>query len=265
MAHHRLPVFIPAFMEQETIGRVLESIPPQIGVYTTTPVVVDDCSTDATVRIARGYTRHVVVLERNAGVGAATKRGFEYIAQKFPDSDYLIKLDGDGQHDPKLFPRIFRCLQTGSDLVIASRFHADSNDEAAPLDRVLLNRMFASALRELTGWGITDARSGYMGIRMKFVREMAPCLIVQRYGIPMEIALRIWAKNPAARVTELPHPALYGPNISRKLKEKYAAEQITEQSSRILAAYEALLLVLQDLGVDYRKVVEVKRSLHAVA
>lgn len=95
-----ISVVIPAYNRAKTIGYCLDSVCNQ----TVSPfevIVVDDCSTDATVEIVNNYSRshpsvRCVVLERNSGAQAARNRGIEeargeWIA--FQDSDDEWALD----------------------------------------------------------------------------------------------------------------------------------------------------------------------------
>lgn len=258
----KIAIFIPTYNEGETIGKILEKLPPEILGWSTEIVIVDDASTDNTVDIVQRYTERIIKCKSNRGVGAATKAGFEYIA-KMSDVCFVIKLDGDGQHVLHLLPEIVAHLQEGADLVVCSRFHPESDQRHTPTDRILLNMIFTEMLRKITGWKLTDVRSGYMGMQFDYVKTIASQLIVERYGIPMEIILRIWHENPGAALAELPHPALYGPNISKKLAEKYSREEVVHKTTRLDEAYAALLKVIEDLKVPRERILEMNGFLLA--
>ncbi len=243
-------VLIPTYQEAETLEALVRRIPRLVGSRRTTIVISDDCSPDGTAEIAKRLTPHVITSAKNTGVGANTLRAFAYIAQMH-DVEYVIKLDGDGQHDTELIPDVVRALDKGADIVTCSRFHPEAVHVVTPLlDRILLNGIFADSMSHVTGWEITDARTGYMGLRWSDVRMLARRMIVERYGIPMEILLRIWRNNPKAVLKELPHPARYESGISARLDAKYATETIQEKSTRLEVAYQAMLAVLEDLDVS---------------
>ncbi|MFH0891947.1 MAG: glycosyltransferase family 2 protein [Candidatus Falkowbacteria bacterium] len=244
----KIAVFIPVYNEAETLARVLAGVIERISGLNADIIVVDDKSTDKSVEIARQFTPHVVLMESNGGVGAATRKGFEYIASR-GGYDHVVKLDGDGQHNLGFFGEIIDGLHAGYDVVICSRFHPLSDQSDTPIDRILLNMIFTEILRKITSWRLTDVRSGCMGLRYEYVEKMAGNMVVSGYGIPMEILLRVWDAKPDARILEIPHPALYGGNISRKLKNKYSTEKLSEKSDRLQIAYAALLSVLESLRV----------------
>lgn len=242
----KIAIFIPVYNEAEALEKTLCQIPSKVLGYETEIIVADDCSNDDSVKIARNFTDHIIVMEKNTGVGATTKKGFEYIS-KMDYFDFVVKFDGDEQHQLHFIPQVIAHLIERNDIVICSRFHPLSDQMNTPLDRILLNMIFTEMLRKITGWNLTDVRSGYMGFRADLIKRIAPKLIVERYGIPMEILLRIWKEMPDAVVSEIPHPAIYGGDISKRLQKKYSSEEISQKSSRLQEAYSALLTVVEDM------------------
>lgn len=241
-----LAVFIPTYNEAETIGALIERIPRRFNHRDVDIYVVDDCSTDATAECARDAGARVRVMEENSGVGATTKYGLSWILS-MNHHRYIVKIDGDGQHEPEMIALVFECLlKGGRELVTCSRFHPNSDQRNTPLDRILLNRLFADVISDLTGWSITDARTGFMGFTSRVLKEIVPHMIVRGYGVPMEILLRAHHAFPLLPHFELSHPARY----DVKVDTKYAIETYAEKGHRLSVAFQSLLTVLNDLGVD---------------
>jgi len=251
----KIAVFIPVFNEAETLENVLGGILERTTKADTDIVVVDDKSVDNSAAIAARFTPHVITMEKNSGVGAATKRGLEYITSN-GGYNYIIKLDGDGQHNLDFFGKILAGLGKGYDVVVCSRFHPSSDQTDTPIDRILLNMIFTEMLKKITGWNLTDVRSGCMGFKYEHIKNIAGDIVVSGYGIPMEILLRIWDIKPDALILEIPHPAVYGGKISEKLKTKYSTEILSEKSDRLQIAYSALLSVLKSLRVPKEKILK---------
>ncbi len=124
--------------------------------------------------------------------------------------------------------------------------------------------IFTEMLKKITGWELTDVRSGFMGLRVGAIKNIASKMLVRRYGVPMEIILRIWHANPQANIHEIPHPAMYGGNLSDKLKRKYSSERVNEKSDRLQVAYAALLSVIEDLKIPRKRILEIN-GFHLVA
>ena len=67
-------------------------------------VVADDGSSDRTAAIAAAAGAAVVRLPFNLGIGGAVQTGFKYALEH--GYDVVVRLDGDGQHDPAELPKL---------------------------------------------------------------------------------------------------------------------------------------------------------------
>jgi len=86
---------IPAYFEEKTIGSIVERCLP----FADEVLVVNDGSTDDTVKAARAAGARVVDLAENMGVLGATQVGL-----KEASSDIIVTLNADWQHDPAEVP-----------------------------------------------------------------------------------------------------------------------------------------------------------------
>jgi glycosyltransferase involved in cell wall biosynthesis len=102
----KLVVQIPAFNEEETIGRALAALPRSVaGFDAVETLVVDDGSTDATSQRAReaGATR-VVRLTTNRGLAEGFLRGLA--AALGMGADVIVNFDADLQYDAADIPAL---------------------------------------------------------------------------------------------------------------------------------------------------------------
>src|SRR5881394_1086849 len=88
-------LLIPALNEQHSIGEVVRAAKARIADI----LVVDDGSSDLTQAAAAAAGAIVLRLETNMGKGEALKVGFRYALEH--DCDWVVTMDGDGQHDPE--------------------------------------------------------------------------------------------------------------------------------------------------------------------
>jgi glycosyltransferase involved in cell wall biosynthesis len=155
-----LMILVPAFNEQAAIGRVVEEIrqaAPGVPV-----VVVDDCSRDATAGLARAAGAQVLQLPFHLGLGGAVQAGYRLAFEL--GFDFVIRLDGDGQHDPQVIPLIYETLRTSAcQMVIASRFEDGPVSHSSFL-RGLGIRFFRLVLRPILGKPVHDPTSGFVGV-----------------------------------------------------------------------------------------------------
>ena len=153
-------VAIPSYNEEAAIGDVVRGALP----HADEVLVIDDGSTDDTVRVAKEAGATVIQHERNKGYGGALNTAFAEAADR--NAEHLVILDGDGQHDPSDIPDLVD-MQTEEDveIVIGSRF-AEGAETKMPLYRrfgvemvnVLTN--FSMGVVRPRSW-VDDTQSGF--------------------------------------------------------------------------------------------------------
>jgi hypothetical protein len=155
-----LLIIVPAFNEEAAVGRVVESVRE---VLPGVPVlVIDDCSIDSTVVVARAAGARILALPHHLGLGGCVQAGYKLAYEL--GYQYVIRLDGDGQHDPRDIPRILEALETsGCQMVIGSRFLADNGSRSSRA-RELGIRFFRLVLRPILGKPVHDPTSGFVGV-----------------------------------------------------------------------------------------------------
>jgi glycosyltransferase involved in cell wall biosynthesis len=155
-----LLIIIPAFNEVGAIAGVIGEVHQFVpGV----PVlVIDDASTDDTMAAARAAGAEVLPVPHHLGLGGCVQAGYK-LAWELGYS-YVIRVDGDGQHDPRDIPRVFERLKTsGCEMVIGSRFVSDNGSRTGKA-RSLGIRFFRLVLRPILGKPVHDPTSGFVGV-----------------------------------------------------------------------------------------------------
>lgn len=159
----KLMILIPALNEVGAIGRVVEevkSVLPDVPI-----LVVDDCSTDETILYAKQAGARVLAIPHHLGLGGAVQAGYKLAFEL--GYEYVIRVDGDGQHDPKDIPKVMEALEkTGCEMVIGSRY-VDGKGPSFGLVRSLGIRFFRWTLRPLLGKTVHDPTSGFVGVNRK--------------------------------------------------------------------------------------------------
>ncbi|MEM6580350.1 MAG: glycosyltransferase family 2 protein [Pseudomonadota bacterium] len=153
-------IVIPAKNEQEGLATFLPSLRqayPDIEV-----IVVNDGSTDNTVAVCEEHSVRVITHPYSKGNGAAIKTG-----SRAASGDYIVFMDGDGQHDPADIARILDKVEQGYDLVVGARKGLSSQ---ASFARWSANSIY----NKLAGWmvnrEIPDLTSGFRCVnRRKFL------------------------------------------------------------------------------------------------
>lgn len=108
-------VVIPAFNEANTIGEVVKRVKSVLD----NVVVVDDCSSDDTGRLATAAGAVVVRHSQNQGYDNALLSGFSYASQQ--GFRWMATFDADGQHDIESLQLILSSLSRGDARLVLGR------------------------------------------------------------------------------------------------------------------------------------------------
>ncbi len=153
-------IVIPAKNEEEGLAKFLPSLRqryPEVEV-----IVVNDGSSDGTVQVCEAHGVRVVSHPYSKGNGAAIKTG-----ARAAKGEYIVFMDGDGQHDPADIERLLYRVEEGYDLVVGARSGRSSQ---ANIARWSANNFY----NRLAGWmvnrEIADLTSGFRCVhRRKFL------------------------------------------------------------------------------------------------
>ena len=205
-------VVIPAFKVSNQIVQVVENIGSEVQLI----IVVDDKCPEKSGELVLSKVKDprliVVLNSENLGVGGAVKAGYERALDE--DCDIIIKIDGDGQMDPKLINRLLRpLLENSAGYAKGNRFFNVEDIRKMPKIRILGNLVLSFMSKLSTGyWRIFDPTNGFTAIRSDVVGLLPLDKIDNRYFFESDILFRLnIARVP---VVDVPIPAVYGSEIS---------------------------------------------------
>lgn len=162
----KLLIIIPAYNEAENIERVVNNLIENYPQYDY--VIINDGSTDDTRKICAKNRFNFIDLPVNTGLSGAIKSGMRYA--NFYGYDYVVQLDGDGQHDPIYIKKLKEVMdETGCDIVIGSRFKT----ERKPINaRMIGSQILTAAIWATTrGKYIGDVTSGMRLFNKKMIKR----------------------------------------------------------------------------------------------
>ena len=161
---------VPAFNEQQNVGRVIEEIrafDPGLDI-----VVVDDGSVDRTAAVAREHGATVLCLPFNLGIGGAVQTGYRYAFEH--GYDLAVRVDGDGQHDPSQLDRVVAPVLAGeADIAVGSRFVGSGDGYRSSRSRRVGIRLLAMVVSRIVGRRVTDTTSGFQALNRKGIALFA--------------------------------------------------------------------------------------------
>jgi glycosyltransferase involved in cell wall biosynthesis len=164
-----LMILIPAYNEGGAIRRVVTEVRallPQIPV-----LVIDDCSTDDTRTEALTAGAGVISVPYHLGLGGCVQAGYRYAYDA--GFSYVIRIDGDGQHDPQFIPTLFRALRDSRvQMVIGSRY-LQGKVPATSFARGVGIWFFRQILKLILEKEVHDPTSGFVGVNRQALEVFA--------------------------------------------------------------------------------------------
>ena len=122
----KVSITIPCYRSQDTIVKLTDKIREQFKAhkdYDYEIILVNDCSPDNTFQVISDLARkdeHIIAydLSKNFGESSALMAAFSKSM-----GDYVVRMDDDGEHDPKYLFDLINKLEEGYDYVCAEFIH----------------------------------------------------------------------------------------------------------------------------------------------
>jgi hypothetical protein len=153
-------VVLPVHDEADTVASVVARVPRAIaGDVPVEVVVVDDASRDGSGDLALAAGAKVVCHDRNRGLGAAVRTGFDEARRL--GARAVAFLDADGEYDPAELEALARPVLDGdADYVVGNRF-AGAGAPDMLLHRRAGNRVLTVLTSLVARRRLSDAQSGF--------------------------------------------------------------------------------------------------------
>lgn len=191
-------VIIPTFNEAQIIYDLVIKIKD----YKLLDVlVVDDGSSDKTDELAKQAGAEVIRHERNLGKGVSLRTGFKNVVGK--DYDFVITMDGDGQHHADDLRNFISYFETNNtDIIVGNRMDDPKN---MPLHRFLTNKVMSMIISSICKVYIADTQCGFRLIRASALRDM----VFSTSNYEIESELLIQASKKKYTIASMPIKTIY--------------------------------------------------------
>ncbi|MGL4948437.1 MAG: glycosyltransferase family 2 protein [Mycoplasma sp.] len=145
-------VIIPCFNEEQNIKKTVESL---LEVYPFNYLIVNDCSTDNTLKILEENKFNYISNPTNLKLSNTFREGVKWAVKK--GYKYVVQFDGDGQHNAADIPEMISLAAKGYDIVITSRYYSNHNIDK---NKVYAHKLLRWCFKFRTGQIITDPTCG---------------------------------------------------------------------------------------------------------
>lgn len=206
MKYPKIAVVIPCYKVEKTIIKVIRGIPDFVKYI----ICVNDCSPDGTTQEILSINEPRVSLIshlKNQGVGGSLLTGYSFGLGL--DPDIIVKIDGDGQMDPKFLPMLIEPIINGeTDYVKGNRFLHQQELKSMPFLRRAGNLGLTFLTKAASGyWNVFDPTNGYTAISARALKELDPDRISKNYFFETSMLCELRRKDCV--VKDVAIPAIY--------------------------------------------------------
>ena len=219
----RIGVVVRAHNEEKFISSVVNSIP----IFIDRIYLVNDASTDGTLDIIQNLAKQdgrIVIINNKIrkGAGYAAISGQKKALSD--NNDIIAMVDGDGQMDITRLADFLNPLLSGeADYAKGNRFSDKKHINEMPAFRIFGNRILSILTRISSGYrNIYDPQNGYAAITKKTLEKINLDKIYGGFAYENDMLVKLNAIG--ARVINIPHPAIYGDQISKIKYPQFVVE-----------------------------------------
>ena len=201
----KVVVVMPARNAARTLERTVEGIPRD---WVDEVVLVDDSSTDETVKLARTLPLHVIWHPHNVGYGGNQKTCYLHALQV--DADVVVMLHPDGQYEPTLIPRLVEPILRGqADMVLGSRLAEPGAALAGGMPRYkyVANRALTGIENAVLGTGLSEMHTGYRAYSRELLMSIP--FLRNSLGFSFDSEVLFQAVHFGFRIAEVPARSRY--------------------------------------------------------
>jgi len=199
-------VILPTYREAENIANLIDEI--ENLQLNTSILVIDDSSPDRTAEIVKNLQKKysnilLCVRPQKRGLGTAITDGFKIFLSLKYWPRFIVTMDADYSHDPKVVPQLLSKMQSGCGIVIGSRYCRGGKIAGWPCTRKIISRIANVVAKFLVGLKLRDCTSGFRCYSTRFLKVAIGSLHSQTYEIQIETVRQALSRDFSVKETPI--------------------------------------------------------------
>jgi len=165
----KITIVFPAYNAERTLEKTYQALDRQV---VDDIILVDDCSQDRTVEIARHLGLHVICHEQNRGYGANQKSCYRAAMER--GAEVVVMVHPDYQYAPELVPAMGWLIACGLfDVVLGSRILGTGALQGGmPRYKYIANRVLTGFQNLLVSHKLSEYHTGYRAFSRKVLEGL---------------------------------------------------------------------------------------------
>ncbi len=182
---------IPCLNEESTLKKTLSDLPKEItGVSKISILIIDDGSTDNTVKVAKKFgVKHIVKHKKNLGLAFAFRSGVDYCLKN--RADIIVNTDGDNQYQGRCIKDLLvPILKDNADVVIGTRPIGEIKEFS--IKKKILQKLGSFVVRKFSNTKVEDATSGFRAMTRSAAKSLR---VIDNYTYTIDMIIAFGRKN----------------------------------------------------------------------
>jgi glycosyltransferase involved in cell wall biosynthesis len=200
----KIVVVMPAYNAESTLRKTVSEVDREI---VDEIILVDDSSSDQTVKIAHELDLRVYVHQKNKGYGANQKTCYKEALML--SADIVVMVHPDYQYTPKLIPAMVSMLVNNVyDVVLASRIlQGSARKGGMPFYKYISNRFLTFSENIIVGLKLSEYHTGYRA----YTRQVLTTIPLERNsdGFIFDNQILLQSMSFGFKIGEISCPAHY--------------------------------------------------------
>ncbi len=169
LAEDKVTVVMPAYNAEQTLKQTVKALDRSV---VDDIVLVDDCSQDHTLRLARELGLYVHTHDRNLGYGRNQKRCYRLALER--GADIIVMVHPDYQYEPRLVPAMASMIHSQVyDVVLGSRILGGGALKGGmPLVKYVANRFLTAFQNIVIGAKLSEYHTGYRAFSRRVLETL---------------------------------------------------------------------------------------------